>query len=86
MLPLLLFAACSREPAVKFPLERTQARLERGSYLVNDVIGCFYCHSEQDWEGPNASLPKAGMTGGQPRRSRDDVPAGIRCAEVGETT
>ena len=32
--------------------EATPARFERGSYLVNGVLGCLGCHSE-----PDASLP-----------------------------
>ncbi|MBX3279523.1 MAG: cytochrome c [Acidobacteria bacterium] len=29
--------------------ESTPARLERGQYLAESVMGCFYCHSERDW-------------------------------------
>lgn len=32
----------------------TPARLERGQYLVEHVMGCFYCHSEHDWNAPGA--------------------------------
>jgi hypothetical protein len=42
--------------------EPTPARLERGSYLVNSVVGCLYCHSERDFSLPGAP-PKAGREG-----------------------
>ncbi len=42
--------------------EATPARLERGKYLVNGVLGCFYCHSERDSSLPGAP-PKAGREG-----------------------
>jgi hypothetical protein len=29
--------------------ERTPARLERGRYLANSVVGCMFCHSPHDW-------------------------------------
>lgn len=34
--------------------ESTPARLERGHYLVESVMGCFFCHSEHDWKAPGA--------------------------------
>jgi len=34
--------------------EPSTARLERGKYLVEDVMGCFYCHSERDWKADGA--------------------------------
>ncbi len=34
--------------------EPTQARLERGKYLVNSVMGCLGCHSEADLSKPGA--------------------------------
>ncbi|MFZ4619157.1 MAG: c-type cytochrome [Bacteroidota bacterium] len=30
-------------------VEATPARLERGAYLVNHVVGCIDCHSTRDW-------------------------------------
>lgn len=39
--------------------EATQARLIRGKYLVDGVIGCFGCHSDPDWSKPGAP-PLAG--------------------------
>jgi mono/diheme cytochrome c family protein len=42
--------------------ESTPVRLERGTYLVNSVAGCFGCHSEPDPSLPGAP-PKAGREG-----------------------
>ena len=30
-------------------IERTHERIERGSYLANNVIACMDCHSRRDW-------------------------------------
>ncbi len=37
------------EKAPDITIRLTPARIERGSYLVNSVVGCFDCHSERDW-------------------------------------
>lgn len=42
--------------------ERTDARLERGRYLVENVAACFHCHSEHDLNDPTGPV-KAGMKG-----------------------
>ena len=42
--------------------EATQARLERGKYLVNSVMGCLGCHSEADFGKPGAP-PREGRLG-----------------------
>ena len=42
--------------------EATSARLERGEYLVNGVLGCYGCHTEADWSKPGAP-PLAGREG-----------------------
>ncbi len=42
--------------------ERTDARLARGQYLVENVASCFHCHSEHDVSDP-AMPVKAGMKG-----------------------
>ena len=34
--------------------ERTDARRVRGEYLVENVVGCFHCHSEPDMTSPTA--------------------------------
>lgn len=42
--------------------ERRQARLERGRYLVENVMACFSCHSDVDWKAPGGP-PKPGRKG-----------------------
>lgn len=42
--------------------ERRQARLERGRYLVENVMACFSCHCDVDWKTPGAP-PKPGRKG-----------------------
>ena len=37
------------EKAPDITIVITPARVERGKYLVNDVVGCFYCRSKRDW-------------------------------------
>lgn len=36
-------------PPIDMTIEATPARLERGAYLVNHVVGCIDCHSTRDW-------------------------------------
>ena len=36
-------------PPQDMTIEATPARLERGAYLVNHVVGCIDCHSTRDW-------------------------------------
>lgn len=69
LLTIALAGCGSKPPAAEgpkplaFPLEKTAARMERGNYLVNNVVGCLDCHSESEWKQPDAP-PKAGMAGG----------------------
>src|SRR5205807_3608105 len=42
--------------------EPTPARLMRGKYLVDGVMGCFGCHTDPDWSKPGAP-PFAGHEG-----------------------
>jgi mono/diheme cytochrome c family protein len=42
--------------------EATPPRLARGKYLVDGVMGCFSCHTDQDWSKPGAP-PVAGKEG-----------------------
>src|SRR5690348_1793698 len=56
---LALLLGCGK-PSLRFPLERTPARLERGNYLANAVAICFHCHSERDWEHSPGGLPAFG--------------------------
>lgn len=45
-------------------IESTPARLERGKYLTESVMGCFYCHSERDWQTDGAPVIDAKKGGG----------------------
>lgn len=36
--------------------EKTPQRMERGEYLVENVLGCFDCHAERDWTQHDAPL------------------------------
>ncbi len=47
-------------------IESTPARLERGKYLTENVMGCFYCHSERDWQAAGAPVMEAKKGGGAP--------------------
>jgi len=60
---LALSLGCGKPP-LRFPLERTPARLQRGKYLANAVAICFHCHSERDWVSSPGGLPAAGRFGG----------------------
>ncbi|HEY0715871.1 MAG TPA: cytochrome C [Polyangia bacterium] len=44
---IVRFKPAQRPPSTDV-VERTPARIERGRYLVNHVLGCFDCHSERD--------------------------------------
>lgn len=37
------------EKAPEITINATPAAVARGKYLVNDVVGCFDCHSKRDW-------------------------------------
>ncbi|HEY0707740.1 MAG TPA: cytochrome C, partial [Polyangia bacterium] len=41
------FKPAQRPPSTDV-VERTPARIERGRYLVNNVLGCFDCHADRD--------------------------------------
>jgi mono/diheme cytochrome c family protein len=53
--------------------EATQARLERGKYLVNSVMGCLGCHSEADFGKPGAP-PREGRLGAGARWADAELP------------
>jgi len=46
--------------------EATPARLERGRYLVNGVMGCLYCHSEHDEKQPGSPPIESRLGAGEP--------------------
>jgi mono/diheme cytochrome c family protein len=53
--------------------EATPQRLARGKYLVDGVMGCFGCHTDQDWSKPGAP-PVAGKEGSGHVWSDQDMP------------
>ena len=53
--------------------EATPQRLARGKYLVDGVLGCFGCHTDQDWSRPGAP-PVAGKEGSGHIWSDQDKP------------
>jgi mono/diheme cytochrome c family protein len=53
--------------------EATPQRLARGKYLVDGVVGCFGCHTDQDWSKPGAP-PVAGKEGSGHSWADQDMP------------
>ena len=53
--------------------EMTPQRLVRGRYLVEGVMRCFGCHTDQDWSRPGAP-PVAGKEGSGHIWSDQDMP------------
>jgi hypothetical protein len=74
-----------RQPASRPPVaevfERTPARMERGRYLVRNVVDCLHCHSEfaSDLYGAPPKLGTLGQ-GGFPFDKAFGVP-GVVCAQ-----
>ena len=58
-----VFVGPKARATTNLTFERTPARLERGKHLVENVMGCFYCHSERDFKAPGA-LPIEAKKGG----------------------
>ena len=58
--------------------ETTPARLERGRYLIEGVMGCFDCHSEHDISLPGEP-PKEGTkeAGESSSRKAPTFPGGL---------
>lgn len=59
-----IFAGPKARTVANHSFERTEARMERGKYLVEDVMGCFYCHSERDWKSAGATPIESKKGGG----------------------
>jgi hypothetical protein len=60
---VLTFSAKAR-PATTEAIERTPARVQRGKYLVDGVLGCMDCHAQRDFTrfgGPVVGPPGAGQ-------------------------
>lgn len=52
-------------PLTDRKFEPTPARMERGKYLTEAVMGCFDCHSERDWGSAGAPMISARMGAGR---------------------
>src|SRR5215213_7824016 len=58
------FGGPSARPLTARRFEATPARLERGRYLVENVSGCFACHTTYDSKDPARSYAAATNKGG----------------------
>lgn len=56
------FVGAKKRALTDRKFESTPARLARGKYLVDGVMGCLGCHSDADWSKPGAP-PVAGREG-----------------------
>jgi mono/diheme cytochrome c family protein len=67
------FLGPKARPLTERRIEPTPARLERGEYLVRNVSGCLFCHSDLD---PSVEgLPvKAGLAGAGRALTAEDMP------------
>lgn len=69
LLVLLILGACASliplkvGPPKDITIEATPDRLARGEYLVKNVMGCLYCHSEPNFDYWGGGLPKPGTEG-----------------------
>ena len=61
-----VFAGPKARAITNRTFENTPARMERGKYLVENVIGCFFCHSERDWKAEGAPPIEARKGAGAP--------------------
>lgn len=52
-------------PLIDRVFDQTDARRERGQYLVEAVAHCTYCHSELDWSAPGAPPQPGKEMGGR---------------------
>jgi mono/diheme cytochrome c family protein len=69
------------EEAESAPVEVTSASLERGEYLVNNVMHCFACHGEVDYESPGLT-PVPGTEGQGGPFPEVQVPYPLNCANI----
>lgn len=60
------FALPNVGPAPDIKIEHTAARLERGNYLVNSLMGCVDCHSQRDYSMFSGPATGTRFAGGGP--------------------
>ncbi len=71
-----------QRPPAELTVQPTPDLIERGEYLVNDVMLCFDCHSVRDWtrySGP--AVPPLGA--GRPCMDKNMKPVGINIGGMG---
>ncbi len=71
-----------QRPALKVHAPLDPARIERGRYLSNHVLGCIECHSARDWTrfgGPVVGAPGAG---GDCWGAREGVPGKVCASNI----
>ncbi|MEZ5565827.1 MAG: cytochrome C [Gammaproteobacteria bacterium] len=69
-----------QRPALPVHVDLTQERIERGRYLVINVLQCVDCHSERDWSlygGP----PQQPIGAGRACLTRDTEVAGVNVGQ-----
>ena len=67
------FIGPKTRPLTDRRIAATPARLERGTYLVKNVAGCVFCHSELD-PSIEGLPPKAGLAGAGRALTAEDMP------------
>lgn len=67
------------EPQPLAPMTH-EARLERGRYLVENVLDCFACHADVDWKG--SGQPEESTKGGGGRVYDDSFPFPIYAPNI----
>jgi mono/diheme cytochrome c family protein len=66
-----------QRPASSETVERTPARLERGKYLVDSVLGCMDCHSTRDFNRLGGPVVAGLGAGGLCRGAEDGAPGRV---------
>ena len=59
-----LFIGPRARPFTNRTFERTPVRMERGRYLVENLVGCLDCHSERDRAKHEAPLVSGALGAG----------------------
>src|SRR5580658_7014650 len=64
-------------PLTQIKFESTPARLDRGAYLVNNVLSCMDCHAPHQWTAHDAPIPPNMMAAGQDMTMLKGLPGQI---------
>lgn len=57
---LVIWLGCAVVALVYTSVVRAESAMERGQYLVNSIVACSNCHTEEKLDGPNPKRPLAG--------------------------